>query len=140
MSIKGNSAIFRVCLGMIKKKIHMLYFKPCCEGMLSRFSHIQLFVTLWTVAHQAPLSMRFSRQEYWSGLPFLSSGDLPDPGIKPRSPALWADSLPPEPPGKPYVYNIVSVSAIKQSEAVRHTHTHTHTDICICTSLDIFLM
>ena len=48
------------------------------------------------------LSMEFSRQEYWSGLPLPSPGDLPDPGIEPRSPALWADSLRPEPPGKPY--------------------------------------
>ena len=50
--------------------------------------------TPWTGAHQAPLSIRFSRQEYWSGLPFPSPGDLPDPGIKPRTPALQADSLP----------------------------------------------
>ena len=55
----------------------------------------------WTVAHQAPLSMEFSRLEYWSGLPFPSPGNLPDPGIKPRSPALQADSLPSEPLGKP---------------------------------------
>jgi len=58
-------------------------------------------MTLWTVAHQAPLSMGFSRQEYWSGLPFPSPGDLPDPGIKPRSPALQADTLTSEPRGKP---------------------------------------
>ena len=50
--------------------------------VLSCFSHIQLFMTLWTVDHQAPLSMGFSRQEYWSGLPFPTPGDLPDPGIK----------------------------------------------------------
>ena len=56
---------------------------------------------LWTVARQAPLSMGFSRQEYLSGLPFLSLGDLPDPGIEPGSPALQADSLLCEPPGKP---------------------------------------
>ena len=55
----------------------------------------------WTVAHQAPLSMEFSRQEYWSGLSFPSPGDLPVPGIKPGSPALQADSLPSEPPRKP---------------------------------------
>ena len=55
--------------------------------------------TSWTVAHQAPLSMRFSRQEHWSGLPFPSPGDLPDPGIEPRSPDLQTDSLPSEPPG-----------------------------------------
>ena len=56
--------------------------------------------TPWTVAHQAPLSMGFSRQEYWSGLPFPSPGDLPNPGIKPGSPALQADSLPTELQGK----------------------------------------
>ena len=54
----------------------------------------------WTIAHQAPLSMGFSRQEYWSGLPCPPTGDLPDPGIEPRPPALQADSLPSEPPGK----------------------------------------
>ena len=53
--------------------------------VLSHLSRVRLFVTLWTVAHQAPLSMGFSRQEYWSGLPFPSPGDLPDPGIKPTS-------------------------------------------------------
>ena len=56
-------------------------------------SRVQLFATPWTVAHQAPPSMGFSRQEYWSGLPSLSPGDLPDPGIEPRSPALPADAL-----------------------------------------------
>ena len=61
--------------------------------------HISLVVQ-WTVAHQVPLSMRFSRQEYWSGLPFLSPGNLPDPGIELGSLALRADSLPSEPPGK----------------------------------------
>ena len=54
--------------------------------MLSHFSHVQLFVTLWTVACQVPLSMRFSRQEYWSGLPFPPPGNLPNPGIEPTSP------------------------------------------------------
>ena len=62
-------------------------------------SHVQLFVTPWTVAHQASPSMGFSRQECWSGLPFPSPGDLPYPGIEPRSPALKADALPSEPPG-----------------------------------------
>ena len=60
-------------------------------------------MTPWTVAHQAPLSMEFSRQEDWSELPFPSPGDLPDPGIEPKSPTLQADSLPTEPPG--YIYN-----------------------------------
>ena len=62
------------------------------------------FVTAWTVAHQAPLHMGFSREEYWSGLPFSSPGDLPDPGIKPMSPvspALAGRFFTTEPPGKP---------------------------------------
>ena len=61
---------------------------------------VQLFVTPWTVAHQAPLSMKFSRQEYWSGSPLPSPGDFSDPRIEPGSSALQAASLPSEPPGK----------------------------------------
>ena len=61
---------------------------------------VLLFVTPWTIAHQAPPSMGSSRQEYWSGLPFPSPGDLPDPGIEPRSPIMQADALTSEPPGK----------------------------------------
>ena len=63
-------------------------------------SCVQLFVTTSTVAHKVPLSKGLSRQEYWSGLPCPPPGDLPNPGIKPRSPALQADSLPSETPGK----------------------------------------
>ena len=69
-----------------------------CAQSLSR---VQLFATPWTVTYQAPLSIGFSRQEYWSGLPFPSPGDLPDPGIEPGSPALQADALTSELPGKP---------------------------------------
>ena len=74
--------------------------------MLSRFSHVQLFATLWTVACQAPLSIGFSRQEYWSGLPWHPPGDFPKPRIEPMSPAspaLRMDVLPTEPPGKSYM-------------------------------------
>ena len=70
--------------------------------LLSHFSHVQLFVT---VALQATLPMGFSRQDYWSGLPCPPPGDLPDPGIESRSPALQEDSLPSEPPG---VINAIS--------------------------------
>ena len=69
-------------------------------SMLSHFSCVQLFETPWTIAHQASLSLGFLRQGYWSGLPFPSLGNLPDPGIKLGSPALQADTLPSEPPGK----------------------------------------
>ena len=78
---------------------------PCISLMkvkVKSLSHVQLFATLWTVAYQAsPPSTGFSRQEYWSRLPFSSLGDLPDPGIELRSPTLQADSLPSELPGNP---------------------------------------
>ena len=65
---------------------------------MKSLSRVQLFATPWIVAHQAPPSMGFSRQEYWSGLSFPSPGDLPDLGIEPRSLTLQADALPSEPP------------------------------------------
>ena len=73
-------------------------------------SYVQLFATPWTVTYQVPLSIGFSRQEYWSGLPFPPPGDLPNPGVEPRSPTLQADALLSEPPGKPHtiVYRLQS--------------------------------
>ena len=71
------------------------------RNKVKSLSRVRLFATPWAVAHQAPPSMGFSRQEYWSGLPFLSPGDLPDSGIEPRSSALQADALTSEPPRKP---------------------------------------
>ena len=76
---------------------------------MKSLSRVRLFMTPWTVACQAPLSIGFSRQEYWSGLPFPSPGDLPNPGIEPVSPALQTDTLPSEPPGA-------------QHTICRHTH------------------
>ena len=70
------------------------------EGEKKPLSHVRLSATPWTVAHQAPPSMGFSRQEYWRGEPFPSPGDLSNPGMESRSPALQADSLPSEPQGK----------------------------------------
>ena len=74
-------------------------------------SHVQLFATPQTVARQAPLSMEFPKQEYWTGQPFPAPGDLPNLRIEPRSPALHVDSLLSEPAAKPHLYN---------------THTHTY--------------
>ena len=71
------------------------------ESIHQTLSHVRLFVTPWTIAYQAPLFVQFSRQEYWSGLPFLSPKDLPNPGIEPGSPALQADSLLSKAPEKP---------------------------------------
>ena len=68
---------------------------------MKSLSHVRLSAIPWTVAYRVPLSMGFSRQEHWSGLPFPSPGDLSNPGIEPRSPTLWADALPSKPPEKP---------------------------------------
>ena len=91
----------------------------CVESL----SRVQLFVSPWTVAHQAPLSMGFSRQEYWSGLPGPPPGDLPNPGIDPRSPALQADYLPSEPGGKP-IYMCVCVCVYIYTYIFIYAHGH----------------
>ena len=75
-------------LNMERKKVELL-------------SRVRLFVTPWTVAYQVPLSMGFSRQDYWSGVPLPSPGDLPNPGIEPWYPSFQTGTLPSEPPGKP---------------------------------------
>ena len=87
--------------------LHNLYLirgshpQPCSSVLwVKSLSRVRFFATPWTIASQAPLSMGFSRQEYWSGLPFPSPGDLSNPGIKPRSPALQADTLFSKPTGK----------------------------------------
>ena len=81
-------------------------------------SRVQPFGSPWTLTHQAPSSMGFSRQEYWSGLPFPSPGDLPNPGIKLRSPALQADASTSEPLGKPCYYCCYWVTSVV-SDSVR---------------------
>ena len=81
--------------------------------------HIQFFATQWTVTCQAPMSMGFSKQAYWSGLPFPSPGDLPDPGIEPVSPALAGRFLTTEPPGKCYHYKVHSSKIIVSKNLMR---------------------
>ena len=81
-----------------------MFNKCSIADFYGKLIHVGLFVIPWTVAHQVPLSMKFSRQEYWSGLPvFPSPGNLPDLGIEPRSPALQAGCLLSEPAGKPFM-------------------------------------
>ena len=89
------------------------------KKMLVTQSCHSLFSTPWTVTHQAPLSMEFSRQEYWNRLPFGSPGDLPDSGMEPESPALKADSLPSEPPGKPNSYLVLCKVSIENCGHVK---------------------
>ena len=102
-------------LGQISPKMCWKRYRPSKNflkeilnlSVIICFSLVQFFATLWTVARQAPLSMGFSRQEYWSGLPCPPPGDLPYTGIKPKSPvfpAFQVDSLPPVPPGKPIIF------------------------------------
>ena len=83
-------------------------YLPCyyCHIYCQSLSRVRLFAIPWTVACQVPLSMAFNREEYWSGLPFPSPEDLPNPGIKPRSPILQAKSLPSVPPGKCHIYHM----------------------------------
>ena len=88
-----------------------LYICSVVFCVLSSFSCVWLFATLWTVAHQAPLSMGFFRQEYWNGLQCPPAEDLPNPGTEPASPAsnpLKADSLSTDPPGKPHICSVIS--------------------------------
>ena len=87
-----------------QKSIPLFYQTSCFRTTVKRedisLSCVRLFATPWKVAYQAPLSMGFSRQEYWSGLPFPSPEGLPNPGVELKSPALQTDALPSEPPGK----------------------------------------
>ena len=84
----------------VESRVVVMDHKAQRKVKVKSLSHIRLFATPWTVAYQAPPSMGFSRQAYWSGLPFPSPGDLPNPGIEPGSPTLQVDALPSEPPGK----------------------------------------
>ena len=83
------------------QQLHWQQWEQCFLFMLS---HVQLFVTVWTVTLQAPLSMGFPRQEHWSGLPFPTLGDVLNPGIESKSPMLAGQFFTTEPPGKPYIY------------------------------------
>ena len=97
-----NSYAMKV--GILNKlyHLHIIFFKKGKRKKVKvkSLSCVRLFATPWTLAYQVPLSIGFSRQEYWSGLLFPSAGDLPNPGIEPGSPALKPDALPSEPPGK----------------------------------------
>ena len=103
-------------------------------------SRVQLFATSWTVAYQAPLSMGFSRQEYWSGLPFPSPGDLPDAGIEPRSPTSLTDALPSEPPGKSKATYIVANGKIFfLSHCWIILHCVCMYGVCVCVYIHIYI-
>ena len=94
MCMKVPLAVSSVCNDGHKEKAESVNPSCCCSAVSDSF------VTLWTVAHQAPLSLGFPRQEYWTGLPFPSPGDLPKPGIEPMSAELASGFSITEPPGK----------------------------------------
>ena len=120
LECQGNLPCFRLGSALGK----CLYLHSC---VLSHFSHVWLFATQWTTTCQTSLSMGFSRQEYWSGLPFLCPGDLPNPGIEPRSLTLQVDSLPAEPQGKPKSTEVNSLSLLQWSfptQGSKQGHLH----------------
>jgi len=99
-----------------------------CVHMLSRFGHVRFFANPWTVTCQAPLSMEFSQQEHWNGLPCPPPGDLPDPGIEPMypaSPVLQVDSLPDEPWGSPR--KVHALNKIGRSFAIENVRLNIET-------------
>ena len=119
-SAQGDQAMKRQCLDFTQ----VLSYQGQCSS-LCLLHLVQLFVTPWIVTHHAPLSMGFSRPEYWSGLPFLPLGDLPHSGIEPLSPALAGRFFTTEPPGKP-------LSLIHRCLFSTHTHKKTsHQDSLI---------
>ena len=105
-------------LAILQKVRHRVTVK------VKSLSLVRLFATPWTVANQAPPSMGFSRQECWSGLPFLSPGDLPNPGIKPGSPTLQADALPSEAPGKLELLYVLVIPLLNIYLQVRGPQDH----------------
>ena len=105
--------------------IKMTANNKCWKVLVAQVMFDSFFATPWTVACQAPLSMRFSRQEYWSGLPFPSPGDLPDPGIRPVSPALKGSFFTTESPEEPWMTCILG-------------QNHIHTDLTFTSSQQFF--
>ena len=102
LSITNSQSLLKLMsMEVMMPSNHLILCHPQVKWVSEVAQSCPIFATLWTVAYQASPSMGFSRQEYWSGLPFPSPGDLPDPGIEPGSPALEADALTSDPPGKP---------------------------------------
>ena len=106
-------------------RYHCLYL----SAVLKSLSRVRLLVTSWTVACQAPLSMGFSRQEYWSRLPFPPPVGLPNPGIEPRPPALQVDSLPTEPPGIINYFQMVGTLSPREVNCLAQAHQWWNQDL-----------
>ena len=115
---------FRISEQVMEMTVPCPYGQPHHKAiMVLSLSRVRLFVTPWTAVHQAPLSLGFSRQEYWRGLPFPSPGDLSNPGIEPGSPALQAGSLPTELQGKPNIKGAKSsVSLVSHCMEIAPSH------------------
>ena len=96
---------------------YLVWGGACVCECARTYAQIQLLVTTWTVTHQAPLSVGFSRQAYWSGLPFPTPGDLPDPGIKPGSPVLIGRFFITVPPEKPRLFQLQVLSNLNTDQA-----------------------
>ena len=120
--MKDEKTLELCCIVMCSQlTVQHLIVKHLSRGCVLSLSHVRLFATPWTIACQAPLSVEFSRQEYWSGLPFPSPVGFPDPGIKPAPPALAGWFLTTVSPGKP-VKATASIFLIPFLLLQRHTH------------------
>jgi len=118
----SNIQLLNYKFNAINLKIKCLKFAYTIDILEVKWSEVKLlgcvrlFANPWTVAHRAPLSIEFSRQVDWSGLPFLPPGDIPNPGIEPRSPALQSDTLLSEPPGKPIdILTIIQINLLSKN-------------------------
>ena len=116
--------------GVAKSQTRLKRLSTSVSQSVQSLSHVGLFATPWTVAHQAALSVGFSRQECWSGLPLSSPGDLPNPGIEPGSPSLYTDALPSEPPGKSSIltmlYRISKRKSNHETDIKQHYRLNGH--------------
>ena len=129
------------CSKMENHKSPFILADFCILPFVCMLSHIQLFSTLWTVAHQAPLSMEFSRQEYWSGLPFPTPGYLPDWGIKPislMSPALTGRFFTTVPPGKPSIRSYTKLGAFHRLNEFNKIYANFTSSTVIEWSFELF--
>ena len=118
-ALPGTIAVTALCQ---RKRTATSCSPGCVRAQL--FSCIQFSETPWTASRQAPLSMGFSRQEYWSGLLFTSPGNLPNPGVEPRSPSLQLDSLRTKPPGKLSLLNFLLHSFLPRHNYCSESNTN----------------
>ena len=132
----GRTSHCGVCV-VSSSQCHLFLYAFVCVCVCGSRSVVSNSATPWAAAHQAPLSKGFSRQEYWSGLPFPSPGNLPDPGIKPTFPALQVASLLSEPPGKSPQFSDIIKIPLSLGRKLRYTDLPLQASICPATVIPL---